>query len=356
MMTEKLQFTFEVVAAPGDKKTNVIAITSIRTCDKTEYILPQEMMYVSEHEGLKKTEVYKRVRKSLTHRKEQRTVWITITEDLKKIYFDEEGNIIFKDFYLEQVIEEQNKIERVRENTNRINLKNITEKLMIEKFSCRNSNAKQWIETFEKECRRNDINEDINKIEILRLFLEKTCLDWHASTLIVLTVEAQWEEWKEKFIDTFADKGWSTGMYAIAYRYKEGSLMEYAIKKEKLLLDMDNKISTQTLVMLIAAGLPEFIRNKIDKEKCECSSDLLHEIKKCENLIRKANPIKKKEENKKKFEEKKPCTICEKLNKGTRYHLEDSCWFNKNSNVKEKKIIESNSTIEVDLNEHQKNE
>ena len=40
--------------------------------------------------------------------------------------------------------------------------------------------------------------------------------------------------------------------------------------------------------MLIAAGLPGFIRNKIDRENCEDSIGLLHEIRKCEHLVGKS--------------------------------------------------------------------
>lgn len=130
------------------------------------------------------------------------------------------------------------------------------------------------------------------------------------------------------------------------------------MRKEKLLLDMDNDISSKTLVLLIAAGLPEFVRNKIDKENCEHSTGLLHEIRKCENLVNKNSFTKKKEykhDNKKKFEEKKPCKNCESLNKGIRYHPEDSCWF-KNKERNEGRVIGSNSVIEVNLNTEAKNE
>lgn len=50
-------------------------------------------------------------------------------------------------------------------------------------------------------------------------------------------------------------------------------------------------ILVQRLVMLIAAGLPEFVRNKIDRENCENPTGLLHEIRKCENLASKNNFI-----------------------------------------------------------------
>ena len=72
---------------------------------------------------------------------------------------------------------------------------------MIEKFTSRNSNAKQWIETFEKECTRVDITEDGSKIGILRLFLDKSCSDWHSATLIKLSTAAKWSEWKNRFLE-----------------------------------------------------------------------------------------------------------------------------------------------------------
>lgn len=149
---------------------------------------------------------------------------------MEKIYFDQDGNM-FNDLYLEQIVE-SNTVEPKQKKENQLNLKHIAERFMIERFVCKHSNAKQWLETFERECRRFEISEDKTKIEILRLFLDKSCLDWHSATLTTLTMEAGWSEWKEKFLESFADKGWNTGIYAISYKYKEGSLMEYYEKRE----------------------------------------------------------------------------------------------------------------------------
>lgn len=173
----KLRFTFKVIASPRDRKTNVIAITSIKTEENASYILPQDMMHVGEHVEIVETEVYKRVRRSLSQRGQERSVWITLKENLKDRYLDKEGNIIFNDIHLEQVIEENKIGEPAEKKENQVNLKQITDKFMIEKFTCKHPNVKQWLETFEKECRRFEIKEDIDKIERLRLFLDKTGLD-----------------------------------------------------------------------------------------------------------------------------------------------------------------------------------
>lgn len=103
------------------------------------------------------------------------------------------------------------------------------------------------------------------KIEILRLFMDKSCIDWYNSMIKKLTINSEWSIWKQKFCESFANRGWSPVTYALSYKYKDGSLLDYAIRKEKLLLDM-RSIDTATLVDIIAAGLPEYILNRINRE------------------------------------------------------------------------------------------
>ncbi|KAK9886418.1 hypothetical protein WA026_016697 [Henosepilachna vigintioctopunctata] len=242
MMAPKLQFTFTYVASKTDKKSNVIIITSISTEDNKKYTLEEDDKIASKHVALSKTDSFKRLKRSLNQRGAVRTIWITCSEkEMINTYFDEDENLMFNDMYLNEIKQTKSE-DTTPKKENKLNLKNISERFMIEKFVCKFTNAKQWMDTFEKECKRHEINEDITKIEILRLFLDKSCADWHSATLKTLKIEAEWSEWKEKFLETFADKGWSTGMYAIYYRHKEGSLMEYAIRKEKLLLEMDEDI------------------------------------------------------------------------------------------------------------------
>ena len=134
-------------------------------------------------------------------------------------------------------------------------------------------------------------------------------------------------------------------------------LLDYAMRKERLLLDMNKNMDTKTLTTLIAAGLPGFIMDKIDREKCEDSTKLFNEIRRYESLMNKKNFPKKKEEkfeNKRKTGEKTPCKNCESLSKGIRYHPEKSCWFKKKENSKPS-VVGNNSVIEVELNTEKKN-
>ncbi|XP_050666399.1 uncharacterized protein LOC126966416 [Leptidea sinapis] len=296
-----------------------------------------------------------------------------MTKELEKTYIDEDGNLQFGDLYLEEISQEtlatqktetgtlEKLFEKLVESTQASknqSLKHIAEKFVIDKFTSKHSNANQWIELFEKECMRFDVTTDEKKIEIFRLFLDKSCVDWCSSMIIKLTMNSEWLTWKNKFCETFANKEWNPVTYALLFKYKEGSLLDYAMRKEKLLLEMRRTIDTGTLVDLIAAGLPEFIVNRIDREVLQDTVDLFNEVSKYEHMVNKRVLLNKKRYEYPKIntknEHKYPCKICEHLNKGTRYHAETTCWFRTKEDDKlKKKFIKhvNNSVIEAELNE-----
>lgn len=77
MAKRLVQFAFKYEASPNDRKTSVVAITSITTEDNKEYVLPEAGRFVSSHNEVTKTENYKRVKKSFNQRGQERTIWIT---------------------------------------------------------------------------------------------------------------------------------------------------------------------------------------------------------------------------------------------------------------------------------------
>lgn len=377
-MMSKLQFEFTVVTSPKDTKTNVIAITSICTEDGKRYILPEELRYMGDHVELKKSNYHTKLVNSLKKRNQVRKVWITMTKELEETYIDEDGNLQFKDQYLEEINEENlNKtqdhnlkeiLEKLIETTQNKdkdkekNLKQIADKLLIEKFSSKNTNAKQWMESFEKECSRFQIDKKEDKIELLKLFLDKPSLDWYSSTLIRLTVNAGWSEWKKRFLECFTDNGWNNVTYALSFKYREGSLTDYAIKKEKLLIDFNKDMDVKSLIALIAVGLPEFILNKIVKSELKETTDLFNNLRQLECQVRKNFQKKFTLDFQKniKCEEKKPCKTCEDLGKGVRYHPNEKCWFKRNEESREKNIttkkVNNNSILDVEVYDKTKNE
>lgn len=372
---DRLQFEFTVISS-SDGKSNVLAITSISTEEGKCYVLPDEQKPVIHHTYIAKMNTFSKIKNSLKKRHQSRKIWIKLDADLKNTYTDEEGNMQFMEQYLEEMSIEkpidkdgslqkilQKLIETTTKKENQHNLKHISEKFIIEKFTTKNPNATQWIENFEKECERFNITKDETKIDVLRLFLEKSCLDWYNSMLIKLTVNSEWNEWKNKFLETFKNRGWDVVTYAFAFRYKEGLLIDYAIKKERLLLDINKMIDTKTMIDLIATGLPGFVLNKLNRDELISTTDLFNEIRKYESMVYKKNSNTTKNStflNKNKTNEKKPCKTCESLDKGIRYHPEESCWFKKNKNESEKfiktKNVSNNSIIEADMNTDPKNE
>lgn len=363
---EKLRFDFAVKSA-SDGKTNVMCLISIGTPDGRTFNIPDEYQPTSLHTELTKTQSFGKIKNTLKKRHQSRNIWIGLSDELSKVYLDEDENLQFNDFFLEEIVENKtpvtaetsanqsmiNLLEKLLEEKQKDseiqNLGKLANDFMIVKFTGKNLNAYQWINDFEKECERFRITQDKRKIEILRFFLEKTSENWYSCMLIKFTVESEWEKWKKNFCETFANKGWSPIRYALSFRYQTGSLLDYAIKKEKLLLEVRKSIDTGTLIDLIAAGLPNFISDMIDRENLKQTEDLYYEIGKLEHFVNKNKFETKnnKDLNSKEKNEKTACKICKDKNKGTRYHSESACWF-KDKEDKIKHV--NNSELEVELN------
>lgn len=370
---EKLRFDF-AVKPTGDGKSNIICITSIATPEGKVFEIPEECQPINLHRTIYDTSNYGKVKKTLSKRHQTRKIWITLTKDISEIYLDKEQNLQFDDFYLNEISEDANKVESTPSSSNVTlegllqklleekktiseikNLGNIAKDFMIGKFTARNSNAYQWIKDFNKECDRFQITEDRKKIEILRNFMEYSSLDWYNCMLMKFTVVSEWDKWEKNFCDTFANKGWSPIRYALSFKYQAGSLLEYALKKEKLILEVRKSIDTGTLIDLIAFGLPNYVADKIDRENLGSTEDLYNDIGKLEHLVGKNSYEKKSgfvnSDNKiKKNEEKRPCSICMKEKKGKRYHPEENCWFKDKNQTGVLKTV-NNSELEIELNE-----
>lgn len=370
---EKLRFDF-AVKQTADGKSNIICITSIGTTTGQTFGIPIEYQPANLHQAITSTPNYAKVRKSLNKRHQTRKIWISLTDDISKIYLDDEENLQFSDFYLEEIEEKASTAETASTSSNQTlekileklleekqnksetqNLNKIAKEFMIEKFTGKNANAYQWIKDFNKECDRFQIEEDRKKIEMLKIFLESSGIDWYSCMLMKHTIESEWDKWEKCFCDTFANKGWSPIRYALAFKYQTGSLLDYALKKEKLILEVRKSIDTGTLIDLIAFGLPNYIADKIDREIIQGTEDLNNEIGKLEHLVRKYNYEKKNyvcpEVRPKKIEEKRPCQICISEKKGTRYHPQEKCWFKEKTQKTAVKSVNS-SELEIELNEN----
>ena len=163
-----------------------------------------------------------------------------------------------------------------------------------------------------------------------------------------------WEEWKEAFLKTFNDKGWSAIRYAYNFKYLSGSIIEYALEKERLISEVKRKKAEDVRIHLIVIGLPIEVQDEIERERVQSTNDLMGILGQYEdqrkrketqerkiNLDKKVNPPFKKQ----------PCTICETLNFPGRFHPVELCRKrNRNAQKKPKQI----NTLQIFASENEK--
>lgn len=98
---------------------------------------------------------------------------------------------------------------------------------------------------------------------------------------------------------------------AIAFKYQAGSFFEYALKKEKLLLEVRRSIDIGTLIDIIAFGSPNYVSDKIGRGTLQRMDDLYNKIRKLEHLFEKNKYDKKStiysDTKPRKIQEKQPC-------------------------------------------------
>lgn len=352
---EKLKFEFSVIPKPEDNKSNIYGVLSITDTENNSYIMPKEYQPINLHTELGKNKTFELVKNSIRKRHERRAVWIDLTSEMTKIYFDN-GNMQFNNFLLEKVEQE---IRSSKTNTDhklrKQNKLKLAERFSIEKFSKSTTNVTQWLSIFVKECERLDLDTDIEKIEMLRLLLDDSCKDWYLSMLIKHTVESDWPIWAQSLKDTYADKGWSPIKYAFNFKYLKGSILDYALKKERLLLEVNSSINKSLLIDMIAVGLPNFITDKIDREKLKEVDDLFNKLRGLEHLIKENNSNKNVPlDNRSKLQkpggtkEKTPCKTCESKGKKNRFHPENTCWY---KNEKKENNEFTNTLLNLELSE-----
>ncbi|XP_072929590.1 uncharacterized protein [Epargyreus clarus] len=370
----RLQFEVEL-AADEDPKNNIITIKSITTEEGITYLIPPCFQAAKHHLQLTKLPEFVKIKKTLQRRGHYRKVWISMPTDVLELYKDNTGNIMFNDYLLEELTQTASQpattderlleiLEKLSDkcNTNKEqhnNLSRLTEKFVLKKFDNKITNAKQWLQCFESECKRFDLNCNTEKISALRLFLNDSESDWYESMLIKHSFNSLWEIWQASFLNTFADKSWSSVIYALTYKHLSGSLLEYALKKQRLLLEYNSDIDNRTLTDLIVTGLPTYVRSKLDRQEMTNPTLLFSALRMHEdqnnNIKRKVTDKNISTKSELEWRKKTPCQICHKIGKKNRFHSEDLCWFkedkNSNNSVKHCK----NLTLEIDQFQDTKN-
>lgn len=87
----------------------MLCLTSIGTPDGHSFGIPDEHQSTTLNTELEKTQAFAKIKNTLKKRHQSRKVWITLSEELAKTYLDEDKNIQFGEYFLEEITEEKNR-------------------------------------------------------------------------------------------------------------------------------------------------------------------------------------------------------------------------------------------------------
>ncbi|XP_044760298.1 uncharacterized protein LOC123317753 [Coccinella septempunctata] len=329
-MESKAKFHFASEAGP-DAKSTIVKVKTIQLMDQPEiFRFPNDKQSSLHHKQLFDTNVVKNVVKSLKIRNKFRNVMITLDAELQGIYMDEEGNVAFNDEYLEEVSPLENPTKTGIQGKS---TRSLAKDMIIENFNGQNFKASTWIRLFVQECIRVGITQD-KYAETLRLFLTDSAVNWFNVCMKQNSLN-NWELWNNSFIETFSVQSWTDIAYAYNFKYLNGSLLDFALKKRNLLMEVDDEISLNSQINLIVISLPNHIQNRIDRKTIGTIEDLMSKLKQFGYLND------RKKENNKTVPSHKQCSNCEKLGFPNRFHPENMCRlkeqkssYKKNNNIK----------------------
>lgn len=361
MMT-KFQLFITAEASSVSDKSTVLKFKRIKADDDTTwYSLPEDFQLLTLHKALLELTPVKNTISSIKTRGQYRNVNVIMSAELEKLYRDEAGNFVYNGFVLAETffatktsesssssdfLELAASLNKLAEKKSEDSLKEIIKHFLVEKFSTKHKNVESWIDSFEKEISRFELKGS-RVIEIFRLCLDASMNDWFLSSQKKFGVNAEWKLWKEDLISTFSDRSWRPVRYAYSFKFLNGSYIDYIVKKERLLLELDHEIPEPILMNLIVLGLPVTIQNTLNRSSITNLKGLIQKMKKFDGeSTEKGNSTEIKShkltqhsmtfERSKKMptskpsnekQEKKPCSICEKNGRSNRFHSENQCWF-----------------------------
>lgn len=268
------------------------------------YVFPSKLQHQSYHKELFANGTVSNGIKGIS---KVRNVRVTLPDDLAKLYFDEEGNAVFSTCFLDEklpgvptektessvsmndkLIEILQKLSTAPKDdlptnsklTNESDLSGIEKRMSLQLFNGRQK-ADEWLSCFEAECSRCKVTDSVAKVKCMRLFLSGTAAEWHQATGKKLS-ETEYDQWKASFRTVFTDRGWANVAYAYSFKYVAGSLVEYALKKEGLLLDVEKTMSETSRICHIVVGLPRNVMEKIDRDQIKSTDQLINELRRFE--------------------------------------------------------------------------
>jgi len=387
---KKVRICIKVEQHPNDSKTSIHCLKWIQAQEDDTIIFefpPEFQLLNTHHQCLLQISTVKNVLKSLSKRGSYRIVSITLPAEIVPVYFDNEANVVFEEYFLPEkdyqtwrsdmspppktasdapsaaVLDILQKLTTRTEdsqrvlNSKRLNLTKVKSDFVLDNFDGRNFEVGRWLDTFIRECERCQINDSENKVLILRLFMEGIAKNWYSSTLIELGLEKDFTDWELKMRTEFKVQGWKKIREAYNFRYIGGHYDDYVLRKQSLLLEQEHAIDNIIQLNLIVMGLPVNVQEKLDRSKINSIAELLGELRKIEpsslsSQKKSANIVTQLKKPIVTTENKKPCSICNNLGYRGRFHPEAVC-RNRLASEKQEKGIKTvnNAEVQETLNE-----
>lgn len=211
-----------------------------------------------------------------------------------------------------------------------LNFDKLERKFVITKFNGQ-QDIYEFISDFEQECNKHKITSEEKIIQALKYFLKDKALEWYQANR--KRIGKNWSDWKVKLIKVFGDSGWMSTKRAYEFKYMSGKLSEYAIKKQRLLLEDDNSIPEQILIKMIVIGLPGRLFEKLKKTEILQVEELLSELIRLDGEYNFKKPLTKSTPTTTKDHEKKKDKVKDKEWCKIKNHLDANCWFKDKRNA-----------------------
>lgn len=326
-----------------------------------EFLFPELLQDPQVHVELINLSPIKAALKALSTAKpgQYRRPRIIITEDILKVYWDDIGNPSFQGELLEEIVKDEKEEERKEikfqslidavQNT-KFRPKDAEKEFNLKPFDGK-SNIDDFLNGFLEECDKHGVDSDDKKIEILRLFMKESALNWYEAAKRKIK-DKDWEKWMDSLKKVFGNKNFASVRSVFNFQYKFGRLMDYALKKENLILDLDADTPEQNRIDWIVMGLPIPIQDKLNRHNLKTVDNLIQKLSdldgKQSSIVNRQSSNTKTRNNPPQSPEKKPCSICLKLKKTERYHPESSCWFKPKINFISKEADDEDLQIMAD--------
>lgn len=336
-------------------KLKTIALASGRQVQTETYEFPESLQPVNLHPGLCRLKTVKETLKGISN---ERNIYVTLRDELVDKYLDEDLNLMFAGVILEELkptepesrpmpadasslaldqsqtnsfLMQQISIlqTQLKQNSAANNLNEAFKRFTCGEFDGSTDGKRFWA-SFEADCEKHRIDQACDKIYGLKMFIKDKVISWYDSSTIRLK-NRDWTDWKAAFLGVYGPKNWSEVRRAYGFTWLRGSYRDYAIDKERLLLNIEETMTQSTVIDNIVIGLPIEVQAKLDREKLTTTVELLEELAKIPTPAYRASGLAEANKNRgimnPQFNkiDKKPCSYCDSKGYPNRYHRVDQC-------------------------------